>query len=693
MTGRLGKLSICLTVTLAATALGPVPAHAAIPRGTVECGVPITQSVRVKNNLICTGDGIVIGAPNITVDLAGHRVSGDAGAGDLGIDNTAGHDGVTVTNGVVSGFETGVSLAFAAQNTIAKLLVDDTTADGIVLFAATNNIVRGNRIYGSGEDGIDLGLNAFSSTQNLVTGNVVGSSAENGIHLAAGAAFNRVVGNTVLANLGHGVHVEASNNRLIGNVARANDDFGLYVEGASNTLLRDNRAWANDEGIALDTASTNRLEGNNATGNADTGIRVSADSTSNVVVENVTHENGQFGINAGNATTTVSKNKAHRNGFISGVANNNGLGIFAQAGAQGGNNAAKDNDDDAQCSPGLCPSVVPSVPFELIGCFNGTAIDHSIVLRHPLVCTGDGLRIGANGITLDLNGHRIGGDGDVGDAGVENFSAFDDVTVKNGVISDFSTGVQLTGEDNVVSGLLVRSSTANGIVALAGSGHAITRNIALSNAVHGIDLFGTTSIIVSSNEAVHNGDDGIAIRGNSTTNKVKTNTVRANGDTGISINPDGDDVVTNGRIVGNTVQGNDQDGIFIDDESTGNRFLRNKVRGNQDDGILLASAAGNTVAENVVAANGSEGILSGLASVIVENLVFENGGDGIKTTDAGTKISRNRALRNGFIDTSVTPPADNSGFGVFATAGALGGNNVAKGNDNNAQQCQPTSLC
>ena len=67
----------------------------------VNCGQVISQSILVSNSLTnCWGDGLVVGAPGITIDLNGFVIDGlQMGAG---IRNN-GHDQVTVTNGTVHG--------------------------------------------------------------------------------------------------------------------------------------------------------------------------------------------------------------------------------------------------------------------------------------------------------------------------------------------------------------------------------------------------------------------------------------------------------------------------------------------------------------------------------------------------------------------------------------------------------------
>ncbi|HEY0871270.1 MAG TPA: hypothetical protein VGD55_12795, partial [Acidothermaceae bacterium] len=51
----------------------------------------------------------------------------------------------------------------------------------------------------------------------------------------------------------------------------------------------------------------------------------------------------------------------------------------------------------------------------------GQTVTHSIVLTHDLLnCQGDGLKVGASHITVDLNGHLIDGVNAAGSIGVND---------------------------------------------------------------------------------------------------------------------------------------------------------------------------------------------------------------------------------------------------------------------------------
>ena len=90
---------------------------AAAEASHVQCGDVITQSTKLDSDLLnCPGDGVVIGADDVTLDLNGHVIDGDGTethgcAGnefcDVGV-VSAGHDGTAVRDGSIRGFAVGV---------------------------------------------------------------------------------------------------------------------------------------------------------------------------------------------------------------------------------------------------------------------------------------------------------------------------------------------------------------------------------------------------------------------------------------------------------------------------------------------------------------------------------------------------------------------------------------------------------
>src|SRR4029077_3767831 len=96
----------CIVVLAALTVAAP-PADAA---GLV-CGQTITQDTTLTSDLSCpSGDGLVVGAHGVTIDLAGHAISGPPGPtdGNVGI-GVSQYGDVTVRGGTITGFAMGVA--------------------------------------------------------------------------------------------------------------------------------------------------------------------------------------------------------------------------------------------------------------------------------------------------------------------------------------------------------------------------------------------------------------------------------------------------------------------------------------------------------------------------------------------------------------------------------------------------------
>jgi len=108
---------------LAAALLPGTPAWA----GPVSCGSTITANTTLTANLVCAGDGLIIGADGITLNLNGHTITGTAGGNGVA-DGFAGHfHNVTIRNGRITGFFIDVTLSG----------VHDTTLRGLKLSTAT----------------------------------------------------------------------------------------------------------------------------------------------------------------------------------------------------------------------------------------------------------------------------------------------------------------------------------------------------------------------------------------------------------------------------------------------------------------------------------------------------------------------------------------------------------------------------
>ncbi len=325
-------------------------------------------------------------------------------------------------------------------------------------------------------------------------------------------------------------------------------------------------------------------------------------------------------------------------------------------------------------------------------------------------CPNNGVVIGAAGITLDLNGHRIDGDGtpaagcdlqvELCDVGVLN-EGFNGVTVEHGSLRQFAFGgftvgarknrvLDIGSTRNVFFGWVMVDSTRSVI-----RGGAFRRNIPPEG--DGLGLFECDHVRVRHNAIRHHNGPGIHIQGSghnlvkgnvfsrnspaiamggderpalveSDRNRIRRNQITRGG--GIIVAPGNRNVIANNRV------SQAHDSIAIE-KGHGNRVTRNRVAHARGAGIRLAirqppfGGVRTVVARNRVRASGEDGFVVNEKerhSLLKRNVALRSGDDGFDIVSDRVELARNRAVRN----------AD---LGIEAAPGAIdGGGNVAREN-------------
>jgi parallel beta-helix repeat protein len=384
-----------LTWSVSTTVLGltawaiPVAADAS-PAGTVvTCGQTLTSTTRLANDLVnCAGNGLVIGADNITVDLAGHSISGLSAAGSEGIADD-GHGGVHIQNGTITNFFlNGVGLRGAPQSSVCNLTIRKIGAGGVEGDASAGVLVKDsprttvlsntvvNDVSAFQSDGVDV----LFSGRTLVSDNRLVNSAWDGMFVYQSPG-TRVLGNTLDGNQNHGIEVNFGSDgiTLEGNHAGGNGASGLVVGAltdariASNTLtgnrdtglfmfdligskITENRAAGNGVGIHIDGGQNgshgNRIVDNNTSRNLYFGLLLTNGASNNSVFENVSNANGSgSGDGAGIVLFAVTGNNVRGN-----VANRNanvGIGVFEGQPGDAAGNALADNTANSNGAHGI----------------------------------------------------------------------------------------------------------------------------------------------------------------------------------------------------------------------------------------------------------------------------------------------------------------------------------------------------
>lgn len=344
---------------LAALALATVVAAPASAQTGVHCGSVITHSVQLSHDLgPCPGNGLVVTADNITVDLNGHTITGPHGTS---VEPTPGEhvgvklkkvSGVTVTSGEIQGFDAGVGLGSSNGNIVRNLNIHHNInhsalggainncnfGDGIALFSSDNNLIVGNRVANNGPlSGIALVYDSDGNkvVRNRVLSNDVKALTPEGEGILCGTGEDQGPMGSGRPVQDMGIRIEgpgANNNRIVNNLVVDNALFGIAVHpnvcaenpsGAPpappnngnfiiNNTVRGTGSTISDEvesianGIAVFaagppgtvcTADNTTIIGNNSSNNDQHGILIEGrGSSGNRVIGNTTNNNDGDGI-------------------------------------------------------------------------------------------------------------------------------------------------------------------------------------------------------------------------------------------------------------------------------------------------------------------------------------------------------------------------------------------------------------
>jgi parallel beta-helix repeat protein len=396
-------MAILAIVAAGALSLSGSPARAS----AATCGDTITADTTLHNDLTnCVGTGLVIGRDNIRLNLNGHTVDGndadDPCAGDViycdaGVDNSAGHSGVTIENGTLQEFDDGVVAIDANHDVLRKLTtprnvvgillahstgvrilsgsaVDNRFMGVLLLNASNGNEIRDNAVSGSTRspavelddsdrnrvernviEGSDQGIESSGGDHNDFSKNVLSHNFGGAIAADAGSG-NRLRDNLITDN-GDGITVGgARDTEISGNIVRRSGLFGFADTGGFGVLLDgsdddtvDGNVVVGGRGPAIfvttldapGTSDRNVISRNTANSRFYDAILVNADATETLIRRNTANASGHDGIDVEARGTTVVRNRADRN---------HELGIEAVPGViDGGRNHAFGNGNPAEC--------------------------------------------------------------------------------------------------------------------------------------------------------------------------------------------------------------------------------------------------------------------------------------------------------------------------------------------------------
>jgi nitrous oxidase accessory protein NosD len=343
----------------------------------VSCGDTITASTTLDSDLVnCPGNGIVVGADGITLDLNGHTIDGDEPEEcnevcDFGVANFD-HADVTIEGGSVREFALALIVGGAPNNRLVHLSLTRSTFSGALIFESPGARFERNTVVANGLNTDQAGVGVFSSPDSRIARNEISDNGDIGVfgleaddivferNVLSGhpeAAFliegsrnvftrNRLTRNAEGITVGGdenvitrnhvsdvplseeggglGIFVAAGHDNLVTrNVVVRAARVGIQVsllpdelEGgppAVNTVVRHNVLRGNRDGIfVLETAQNTLIQDNLALASEDDGIDV--DSPLTTLTGNHALHNGDLGIEAVFGVSDGGGNKAHGNG-------------------------------------------------------------------------------------------------------------------------------------------------------------------------------------------------------------------------------------------------------------------------------------------------------------------------------------------------------------------------------------------
>ena len=196
-------------------------------------------SYALTGNLNASGDCLVLAADFVSIDLNGFTIFGN-GTGSAIRSDGAVRTGITVRNGTITNFETGIDFGVnGIQVMVERMNLVGNSNIGV----GANDlcIVKDSLFYQNG-DGMNVG------SRCVVTGNTSNYNTHNGIVVNVGST---ITGNTADLNGNIGIYV-GNGSTVVNNTALGNTNFGIYATCASNLI--GNTATLNGTNLSLQGA-------------------------------------------------------------------------------------------------------------------------------------------------------------------------------------------------------------------------------------------------------------------------------------------------------------------------------------------------------------------------------------------------------------------------------------------------------
>jgi parallel beta-helix repeat protein len=252
--------------------------------GIASCGQVVTQDVTLTSDLNCdNGDGLIVGAPGITINLNGYSITGPQGGGEA--------SPTTADSGSGNGGETNPTTADSGRG--GSVTPVSTTADS------------NNEDSGEADDEASGGEANPTTTADSGTGDSDVTSAStprqatdydgsSGI-LVANADNVAIQGLGEIAGFSRGVTFLGSSGGAVTDVQLVNNEIGVVQASSEGTEVSRNTITNNGIAVVSDASNGGVTAFNQIVANLEQGILLLGSSDS-VVAANNMYGNGASGI-------------------------------------------------------------------------------------------------------------------------------------------------------------------------------------------------------------------------------------------------------------------------------------------------------------------------------------------------------------------------------------------------------------
>jgi parallel beta-helix repeat protein len=251
--------------------------------GIASCGQVVTQDVTLTSDLNCdSGDGLIVGASGITINLNGYSITGPNGGGQEAVNPTGSQGAANPTSADSDDENGGQQEEEEAAATEEEEAVNPTSAD-------SDDENGGQQEEAAATEEEEPEIRPVTTRQN--TADYDGSS---GI-LVANADNVAIAGLGEISGFSRGVTFLGSSGGAVTDIQLANNDIGAVVASSEGTEISRNTITNNGIAVVSDGSNGGVTAFNQIVANVEQGILL-VGSSDNVVAANNMYGNGGSGI-------------------------------------------------------------------------------------------------------------------------------------------------------------------------------------------------------------------------------------------------------------------------------------------------------------------------------------------------------------------------------------------------------------